>query len=86
VLNFLSNISRNWVPLYVGEAPGGYKIFPEADLIKADLYGADLRGANLSGANLRGADLRGAILCDCNLDGVIISYRSGVRRVRFEEV
>ena len=51
-----------------------------------DLSGADLSRANLSRANLREADLREAILCDCDLDGAVISFRGETKRIRFVDI
>ena len=51
-----------------------------------DLRGADLRGADLRRANLREANLREAILCDCDLDGAVISFRGETKRIRFVDI
>ena len=40
----------------------------------------------LQGADLQGANLARCILCDANLDGVKITYRNEVVRVRFEMI
>jgi len=58
----------------------------EANLSWANLSKADLSEANLSEANLRGANLRGAILCDCDLDGAVISFRGETKRIRFVDI
>ena len=69
-----------------GDSPRVVAEANRANLRNADLSGADLSGADLSGADLRNADLAGAILCDCYLDGAVISFRGTLKRLRFEDV
>ena len=66
------------------------------DLSGADLSGADLSRANLSRANLSGADLSRAdlssadlsrvLLCDCDLEGAVVSFRGKKKKIRFEDI